>query len=533
MAKKGSDMFRERGFRVTQSIGASGIAYQDSLACWWDASQSTSLQTSGSAVTGLNDISGNGRHLSQATGAKQPSVGSQINGRNTVVFDGTSDLLTGTPFIYSLSAYTIFMVCKMATPAGEVRIMAESNTGSTIQQLAFGNVSGGLNKFRTFYRNDANTVVLDQTSPDVCFDNTMRVITIADDQSVFDSYLYGKAQNTSAYARSATTLNVITLGGLKRTTESSWAAMTFCECRIYNRKMNAAERATVEKELYLKWYQPVETFLQIGQSNADGRGSNGSVSSAVSTFYNSAQPNLKIYYKPVVRSGGKADAGSFADDGAWWQVHKTHDGANSKTTQTVGYAASTVATQSASLHGIEPYYAYQFAQANPSSKLYIIKAAIGGSTIEGDWGVTDNATNKNWYLFKTFFYNPAVIDILALGEYPNTTKVFWMQGESDADGSTTQANYENYLQNLINRLNNELFVKPTKIIIGGLTVYYDTAGTGAQIKAAQIAVAARNSNCVMLKTDGTDGQAAIAVQGDNIHYSTSGYEVLAGRVFNS
>jgi hypothetical protein len=60
-----------------------------------------------------------------------------------------------------------------------------------------------------------------------------------------------------------------------------------------------------------------------------------------------------------------------------------------------------------------------------------------------------------------------------------------------------------------------------------------TAGTGAQIKAAQIAVAARNSNCVLLKTDGTDGQAAIAVQGDNIHYSTSGYEVLAGRVFNS
>jgi hypothetical protein len=61
-----------------------------SLDAWWDASDMFTLTISAGAVSQWNDKSGNANHLTQATGAKQPSIGRTLNGRNAVEFFAAS-----------------------------------------------------------------------------------------------------------------------------------------------------------------------------------------------------------------------------------------------------------------------------------------------------------------------------------------------------------------------------------------------------------------------------------------------------------
>ena len=65
------------------------------LISWYDASDTASITDAGAgAVSQLNDKSGNGNHLVQATGGSRPTTGTRtINGLNVLDFDGTADTL--------------------------------------------------------------------------------------------------------------------------------------------------------------------------------------------------------------------------------------------------------------------------------------------------------------------------------------------------------------------------------------------------------------------------------------------------------
>lgn len=57
------------------------------LVAWYDASNAASITASSGAVSQWNDLSGNGLHLVQATGARQPTTGvDTINGLNAINF---------------------------------------------------------------------------------------------------------------------------------------------------------------------------------------------------------------------------------------------------------------------------------------------------------------------------------------------------------------------------------------------------------------------------------------------------------------
>lgn len=89
-------------------------------ALWFDASDITSLfqDNAGStpvaanndAVGKMNDKSGNGRHVTQATGTKKPLYKTNIMGNMPAVqFDATDDFMSGTAFDPSLS-WTLFIL---------------------------------------------------------------------------------------------------------------------------------------------------------------------------------------------------------------------------------------------------------------------------------------------------------------------------------------------------------------------------------------------------------------------------------------
>lgn len=80
---------------------------------WLDASNAGSITKDGSnLVSQIDDLSGNGRNFSQATGTKQPTyTASAINGRSALLFDGTDDKLSGNTGS-NRSTFTIAMVLK-------------------------------------------------------------------------------------------------------------------------------------------------------------------------------------------------------------------------------------------------------------------------------------------------------------------------------------------------------------------------------------------------------------------------------------
>jgi hypothetical protein len=60
---------------------------------WLDAADATTITASLGAVSQWNDKSGNGFHVTQAFGARQPLTGAAtINGLNVLTFDGNDSM---------------------------------------------------------------------------------------------------------------------------------------------------------------------------------------------------------------------------------------------------------------------------------------------------------------------------------------------------------------------------------------------------------------------------------------------------------
>ena len=85
----------------------------------YDASAITGL-ADGAAVSQWDDLSGNARHLLQATGANQPLYTAAIlNGKPVVRFDGVNDTLKATAFTLVQPEH-VFIVIRWRSAAGAV-----------------------------------------------------------------------------------------------------------------------------------------------------------------------------------------------------------------------------------------------------------------------------------------------------------------------------------------------------------------------------------------------------------------------------
>jgi hypothetical protein len=98
---------------------------------WYDPSNAASITASGGNVSQLNDLSGNGYHMT-AAGAAQPVTGSYtINSLNTLLYTGASQMSTAT--IPSTSPPLTFFTVLRIDPAAFVgQIVWQSATGSNI-----------------------------------------------------------------------------------------------------------------------------------------------------------------------------------------------------------------------------------------------------------------------------------------------------------------------------------------------------------------------------------------------------------------
>lgn len=99
-----------------------------SLAAWFDASDTATITESAGRVSQWNDKSGNGRHVTQATGTLQPYTGRTANGLSVMDFRGAHHMsLTG---VSVGSVFTIGVVYQFdsATPPAYTYYGSLNNT---------------------------------------------------------------------------------------------------------------------------------------------------------------------------------------------------------------------------------------------------------------------------------------------------------------------------------------------------------------------------------------------------------------------
>lgn len=130
------------------------------LFAWFDADHAASFTfSSGSVVSQWADRSGNGHHVSQATGSSQPSRNATINGVSAVAFDGTDDALVAT-VTSGPAAYTVLAVTnRTSDAAGDDVVVSFRANGNGTPILAQLNVAPADNRYRTLdHRNDGGTL---------------------------------------------------------------------------------------------------------------------------------------------------------------------------------------------------------------------------------------------------------------------------------------------------------------------------------------------------------------------------------------
>lgn len=129
-----------------------------SLKAWYRADTTTNA---GGFVSQLTDKSGNGYHLTQGTGSKQPALiasGSDPNGRDCVVSDGVDDAMTiASPGYGAMNDCTVFDVTRsLVAPGVSAYWFAQ---GITTEAKVFGCfILGGTTRPAWRYYNPASTL---------------------------------------------------------------------------------------------------------------------------------------------------------------------------------------------------------------------------------------------------------------------------------------------------------------------------------------------------------------------------------------
>lgn len=119
------------GIMASQISGKLGPPVTANMTGRWDPSVSSSVTLSSGQVSQLNDLSGNGRHMVQATSANQPTYTTAgKNGLNTMTFGG-NDYLTPAS-TWSQTFMTFFIVMKFNDPGSASTTIA---TGWSNYQL--------------------------------------------------------------------------------------------------------------------------------------------------------------------------------------------------------------------------------------------------------------------------------------------------------------------------------------------------------------------------------------------------------------
>jgi len=218
----------------------------------WDASNASSVTLSSGKVSQLNDLSGNSRHMVQATGANQPTyTTSAKNGLNVMTFSGGQYLVPAST--WTQTTMTQFLVFQSNASSGN-----QMNTGWSAYQGDFscnGSSNTPASTYHAQFEPGGPTAAVNFTRGTV--DNLYHYFSMARPNTGTPTMTLDG--NTTAWTRisgETGTLTNLSTGKLWIGTRNDLATpMTgsICEVLLYSTVMNGTDIATVNAYLASKW----------------------------------------------------------------------------------------------------------------------------------------------------------------------------------------------------------------------------------------------------------------------------------------
>jgi hypothetical protein len=213
---------------------------------WLDAADTATITESSGSVSQWDDKSGNGRNVTQGTGAAQPTTGTQtINGLNVIDFDGNDFLVRADDAGMRPSTMTTFIVFNR-TGTGRRDMFSCGNSGT------FGTnnwIHGHTGTAQGFF---GRTPTSNLTSGTISGDTVARWVH---NGSTLTGALNGVATfNTSSTIGTNNTLG-ITVGASRigLTTPNAPFIGKFAELLFFPTVLSASDIAAVETYLSAKW----------------------------------------------------------------------------------------------------------------------------------------------------------------------------------------------------------------------------------------------------------------------------------------
>jgi hypothetical protein len=233
-------------------------ALGSALALWLDADDASTITLNGSTVSQWNDKSGNGRNVSQATAANQPTLtASGLNGKPVLTFDGVNDYLAAaSPLIGTTHSLFVLFTPTIENQTGS--LFGQWSAGQTgrftilVNQISSGAASAGfLNVFNSSSTQGGGSGGL---STEVAISNTPTLITSI---STTGSEQWKLFKNGTEWD-SATITSVYTgvnsaIGSLNGTESSLPFDGTVSELISFPSILSTADRERLEGYFAWKW----------------------------------------------------------------------------------------------------------------------------------------------------------------------------------------------------------------------------------------------------------------------------------------
>ncbi len=224
---------------------------KSNLLAWYDASDAASITASSGAVSQWSDKSGNGRHLTQGTGANQPSTGvATQNGLNAIRFTGAGphNLSTGTISSFG-PIKTIYIVVKTV---GQIPSTSTYHYGARSNQVEYmsagGETASGAQSGMYGYDGSIRALTGWMKDATMCW-----VARFDGNASSSSTTRRGSVNLSSAFTGSTAANTAITSFSLGAIGSNNCMSMDVCEILAYSVKHTDAEVAATESYLNAKW----------------------------------------------------------------------------------------------------------------------------------------------------------------------------------------------------------------------------------------------------------------------------------------
>jgi hypothetical protein len=218
------------------------------------------LSDTGSNAAQWDDLSGNGRHATQAVGAAQPSiVTGAINGRQVRRFDGTDDAMsitTGMGMLRNVNGATCIAVYRWITNPTDPRVLISASTNSATSlryAVGAGSVSRKLRVLGRRLDSDSLQILSGSTdNPTGYFVHASIADYANSDASIF---LNGQQDGiTTSFQTNGNTSDTDSASIMLATTASGvFSNIDIAEIIIFPTALSTADRQAVERYLSSKY----------------------------------------------------------------------------------------------------------------------------------------------------------------------------------------------------------------------------------------------------------------------------------------